>query len=410
VTAWRKLVLIGSLYVAQGLPYGFFTQALPVLLRERGLALPLIGLSHLLTLPWALKFLWAPLIDRVDAPRLGRRRAVLIPLQLAGCAVFLALALLAAPGALWALAVAALLVNAISATQDIATDALAVELLTTDERGLGNALQVGGYRAGMILGGGLIPLVFALAGWTVAFVGMAGLLLLATAPVLAYREPARPRPAQARPGLVAVLGQALARPGLGPWLAVLATFKTGEWLASGMLRALLTDEGATLVDVSLMLGGAGFGAALVGALVGGALVPRLGRRRALIAFGCLQAAAIAGLAVAAAYPSAPVLYTAVAAEHLTSAMATAALFTAMMDMCRPEHAATDYTLQASLVVIAAGAAAALSGVSAEALGYPGHFALAAVVAALGVAIVATYRPTAAELALLPPRRAGAAPE
>src|SRR6185295_3670332 len=103
-----KLLVLGSLYLAQGLPFGFFTQALPVLLREKGLALPLIGLSSLLALPWALKFLWAPLIDGVRAPRIGRRRAVILPLQFASAAVLATLALAATPGALWAMAIAVL--------------------------------------------------------------------------------------------------------------------------------------------------------------------------------------------------------------------------------------------------------------------------------------------------------------
>src|SRR5690606_36464624 len=117
--------------------YGFFTQALPVLLRESGLALPIIGLSQLLMLPWALKFVWAQLVDGIHAPRVGRRRAVIIPLQFASAIVLATLALAATPGALWALCVAVLLVSAISSTQDIVTDGLAVELLAHHERGLG---------------------------------------------------------------------------------------------------------------------------------------------------------------------------------------------------------------------------------------------------------------------------------
>ncbi len=406
MTTSRKLLLLGSLYLAQGLPFGFFTQALPVLLREQGMALPLIGLAQLLTLPWALKFAWAPLVDAVQAPRLGRRRAVILPLQLASCAILAALALAASPGAMWALAIAVLLVNLCAATQDIATDALAVELLDPDERGLGNGLQVGGYRIGMVLGGGLMLVVFDHAGWTVAFVAMGVLLLAATAPILGYREPPRPVPAEAPPGVLATVRAALARPGMGRWLIVIATFKTGEWFGNAMLRPFLTDEGLTKSDLGVMLGFAGSGAALVGALIGGAATRRLGRRRALIAFGSLQSLAIASLALAVQSPSMPMFYAVTAAEHVTSAMATAALFTAMMDLCRPDHAGTDYTIQASLFVIAAGVPSALSGVSADALGYGGHFLAAGALSAVAVLAVLAYRPGAPDFALLGPRRSG----
>lgn len=398
-----KLLLLGSLYLSQGLPFGFFTQALPVLLRAEGLSLPLLGLAQLLTIPWALKFLWAPWIDRVQPGRAGKRRKVIIPLQLGCSAVLATLALASGPGALWPLSIAILLVNLCSATQDIATDALAVEVLSADERGLGNGLQVGAYRVGMIIGGGFMLWLFGATGWTIAFLAMAGCLLLATIPIALFREP--PPPPVAEPKHASIL-EALTR--FGPWIAVLATYKTGEWFASGMLRAFLTDELTVMspnapwaggepdpyvVDqMANILGFAGFSCALVGAMLGGVLVRVLHRRRALILFGGCQTAAIAVMAFAAASPSIDMFYAISVAEHLTSAMATAALFTAMMDVCRPEEAGTDYTVQASLVVIASGVASALSGLSAGALGYRGHFLAAAGLSVIGVIVAAAYRP------------------
>jgi MFS family permease len=393
MTTKRKLVLLGSLYLAQGLPYGFFTQALPVLLRNEGLALPLIGLAHLLMLPWALKFLWAPLVDRVDAPKRGRRRVVIVPLQI-GCAIVLAGLALAAPGFLgrtpvWALAIGVLLVNLCSATQDIATDGLAVETLAPNERGLGNGLQVGAYRVGMIIGGGAMLWVFGRAGWTVAFLAMAGTLLVATLPILAHREPATPR-TETPPGRL--LRDVIAQPGFTAWLVILVTYKTGEWFAKGMINAWLTDAGQTIDQLGVMLGGVGFTAGLAGALLGGALTVEMGRRRALIVFGILQALAIASVALGVIAPSVPMFYAVMIAEHLTSGMATAALFTAMMDFSRKSSAGTDYTVQASIVVIATGIATLLSGFSAHGLGYAGHFILSAVMSAIGTIAVVLYRP------------------
>ena len=393
----RKLVLLGSLYLAQGLPYGFFTQALPVLLRNQGLALPLIGLAQLLMLPWALKFLWAPLVDRVEAPRRGRRRAVIVPLQLACILVLATLALAATPGAMWALCVGVLLVNLFAATQDIATDALAVETLAPDERGLGNGLQVGAYRVGMVIGGGAILWVFGRAGWTVAFLAMAGLLAVASVPIVLHREtPAQPTP-RPKAGL---LRDALARPGFAAWAVVLVTYKTGEWFATAMLRTFLTDAGQSIDQLGVMIGIVGFSAALAGSLIGGAATAWLGRRRALVGFGVLQTLAIGSMSLAVIAPSVPMFYAITVAEHLTSGMATAALFTAMMDFSRPNAAGTDYTMQASIVVIATGAATLLSGVSAHALGYASHFVVAAALSAVGTIAVLAYRPRSRELAFL----------
>lgn len=382
----RKLVLIGSLYLAQGLPFGFFTQALPVLLRDQGLSLPLLGLANLLALPWALKFAWAPLIDRVESAR-GRRRAVIVPLQLLSAVVLGGLALAGSPEAMWLLCVAVLLVNLFAATQDIATDALAVEILGPSERGIGNGLQVGAYRGGMILGGGAMLLVFDHAGWAAAFLGLAACVLATTVPIAGHREQAVARSA-VKHTTAAAVRESLTRPGMWPWIAVLMTYKVGEHFATGMLRPLLRDEKQSFGDIALMLGFAGFTAALIGALLGGAWTTRLGRRRAMLAFGALQSLAIASFAGAALAPSTPMFYAVTLAEHFTSAMATAALFTAMMDFSRPTSAGTDYTVQASLVVVATGLAAALSGVSAHALGYAGHFVLAAGISVLALVLVA----------------------
>ena len=186
MTRSHKIILLGSLYLAQGLPYGFFTQALPVLLRDAGYSLKAISATSLLFLPWALKFLWAPFVDHR-----GTRKAWLLPLQCAGVAGALLLSRIDLGTGLVVLLVAAFLFNLVAACQDIATDGLAVRILDPRERGLANGIQVGAYRIGMILGGGLLLWVFAKSGWTTMFACMAALLALTVLPVLPLREPPR---------------------------------------------------------------------------------------------------------------------------------------------------------------------------------------------------------------------------
>ncbi|MFP2926366.1 MFS transporter [Pyxidicoccus sp. 3LG] len=396
-----KLALLSSLYLSQGLPFGFFTQALPVLLRQQGLSLPAIGLAHLLALPWALKFLWAPPMDRHGSTRWGRRRGYILPLQCLAVGLLLSLALPAQGLDTQLLLAAVLGANLLAATQDIATDGLAVDLLSPAERGWGNGVQVAAYRVGMIVGGGLMLIVFDAVGWRPTFLAMGGLLLAATVPIALYREPpSAPPPAQSL-----ALRWWLERPGAASWLLLLVVYKFGEALATGMLRTFLTDSGLTMTDIGWMLGGVGFAAGLVGALLGGSLVVRLGRRRALLLFGIIQAGAVLTYALVARAPATlPLLTLVCALEHVASGMATAAVFTAMMDASRPEYAATDYTVQASVVVLATGAAAAVSGFSAQALGYSAHFALSAALCVAGTLYAA--------LTFHPPRTLspGAAPE
>lgn len=381
--SWRRLGLLGSLYMCQGLPFGFFTQALPVLLRRQGISLEGIGLSSLLALPWALKFLWAPLVDRYFFPRLGRRRSWILPLQ-GLTTLALGLMALREPGeGLSAVLVAVLIVNLLSATQDIATDGLAVDTLEPGERGWANGIQVAGYRAGMIVGGGALLVAFDRLGWGLTFALMALLVAALSVPTLLAREAERAGEGERAASVGAIAVSFWRRPRARQVLALLVVYKLGDAFAVGMLRPFLADLGLSLSDIGWLLGTVGFVAGLAGALAGGALVPRLGRRRALVGFAILQAVSVLGYAYVARVPSGSSLLTALCAfEHFAGGMATAALFTCMMDWADRRAAATDYTIQASAVVIATGVAAAASGFSAGNLGYPLHFGLAAAMAAL----------------------------
>lgn len=381
-----KLGLLASLYFAQGLPFGFFTQALPVILREQGVSLAAIGFTAILALPWALKFLWAPYVDRYGSERFGRRRSWILPLQALGVLLLLVLAHFPPERGLAALLVAVALTNLVAATQDIATDGLAVDLLEPSERGYGNGVQVAGYRAGMIVGGGLILALLDLLGWRLACRLLALGLLLSSLPLLIGGEP-RPRDTpQAQPQLPSLWGT-LRRPGFASWLVLLTVFKLGDALGGGMLRPFLVDLGHSKTEIGWLLGIGGFTTGLLGALAGGAGVSLLGRKRALLAFGLLQATGM-GVYVFAALlkPGLWPLAFLVGYEHFVGGMATAALFTLMMDACDPKAAATDYTLQACVVVLATGGASGLSGVFAEQLGYAGLFGLAAVLAVAGTLI------------------------
>jgi predicted MFS family arabinose efflux permease len=380
MTTSFKFVLLSALYIAQGLPFGFFMQTLPVLLRERGLSLGAIGLSSLLAAPWGLKFLWAPWVDRFWWPALGKRRSWILPLQLASVTLMAALAASDVMQALWPLLTCVLLTNVLAATQDIATDGLAVELLTPGERGIGNGVQVAGYRVGMIVGGGLLLVLAEPLGFSGSFWSMAVFLLVLTLPAVLLREPP-PTHATAQVDY-AQLWQFFRRPGLRSWFFVLLLYKSADALGSGMLRPMLVDAGYRLGDLGFLLGTVGFAAGLVGALLGGLSVNRLGHERALVSFAVLQALTLASYAW---LPSAPkvVVYALCTLEHIASGMATAALFTMMMDRCRLTSAATDYTVQGCVVLAAGGAFGALSGFVAEAIGYTAYFL---VVATLGLAI------------------------
>jgi MFS family permease len=373
----ESLLLIGSLYLAQGLPYGFFTGALPVMLREQGLSLKAISATSLLFLPWALKFLWAPLVDRV-----GTRRGWLLPLQAASVLLAVALAAFNPADGLLPLLGALFLFNLIAATQDIATDGLAVRLLDPRERGLGNGLQVGGYRVGMILGGGALLAFYAAAGWGAMCLAMAALLALASVPAWRLREaPAVHRPHA--PGLALHWLARLRQPGMGALIALIVAYKFGDSMVATLVGPFMKDAGLATAQIAWIKGTLGSGVTLAGAAAGGWIAFRLGRRAALLGCGLLQAASLLLYVGSALAPGVGLITAASVAEHLFGGMATVALFTLMMDASDPEHAGADYTLLACALVLAQGLAQFSGAVLADAFGYLPMFSGGFVVALAG---------------------------
>lgn len=383
----RRLVLLATLYIAQGLPTGVFTQALPAILREYGVSRSVISLTGLLAMPWAVKFLWAPWVDHHFSRRMGQRRSWIIPMQLAGILTLLGLALWdperLRQGAFGELFALMFLVNLFAATQDIAADGLAVRLLSFNERGAGNGVQVAGYRLGLIVGGGLLLVIVDHAGWQGAFQFLAVLLALISLPIFLYREPEPRRTSHESHQLWRLWFSFFKRPGMKGWLLVLITYKGGESLGSAMVKPMLVDYGYSLSQIGLMVSTLGSVAAVSGALFGGWLTGRLGRFRALLGFALLQALAIAGYGLlswlhAQGSLEPALVYGVNAVEHFVAGMATAALLTAVMDLCRHDSAGSDFTIQVSMLAAFGGLFHLGAGALVEWLEYTRYYMVSAV--------------------------------
>lgn len=392
-----RLGLLLALYLAQGVPFGIYTQALPAILRTYDAPLSLISLSGLLAIPWALKVFWAPLVDRHYWPRLGYRRSWILPMNLGLIAVLVVMAFfdptsLRQPAGVYALFGLLFLVNLFAATQDIATDGLAVRILRPHERGYGNGVQVASYRVGIIVGGGMLLFVLGTLGWQLAFGLLIAISVALLLPVLFFREPAILPEAKAHasePYSRAWL-TFFRRPALQGWIWVLVTYKVAESMASAMVKPMMIDTGLTLADMGLQVSMAGAVTTITGAMAGGWLTERLGRRAAMVGFGLLQSLLFGcyawpaqGYGLAGLSP-ANLMVVINAAEHLLGGMAMAALLSAVMDRARQDHAGVDFTLQVSLLAAFGGLFYLPAGLIAEQIGYASHFLLAA---ALGVLLL-----------------------
>ncbi len=387
LSRWQKIALLSALYFVQGLPYGFQSAALPNYLRKSGVSLTHIGFAGALAMPWAFKVFWAPLVDRHGSPAFGRRKSWIVPLQgLMGLCCFAA-AFCPPQGFLAPLLALIFALNLFAATQDIAVDGLAVSLLDESELGLGNAVQVVGYKLGMLTGGGLLVAASVWVGWNGLFFAMGALCLLVMFGTLAFREQASTPPHQPHPSLSAVLGkllEALKLPGTAWLLVFVASYKVGEVMADKMFGPYLIDHGISEATIGLWVGTYGMAASLSGSLLGGLLASRW---RLLAAVGLTAALRVVPLVLqwaltAGLVPVEPAWVVGITCtEHFFAGALTTAMFAFMMSKVNRSIGATHYTLLASVEVVGKTPGGLLSGKLADATSYGTVNAVAALASA-----------------------------
>ncbi|MCW6050911.1 MFS transporter [Lyngbya sp. CCAP 1446/10] len=395
--------MLGSLYVSQFIPIACLYEALPVIMRQRGASLEAIGFLPLLALPWMLKFLWSPLIDRYGFTRWGHYMFWIICFQLIAACTVATFVLIDIQSQLSVTLICLVIICFVCASQDIATDALAVGLLEPQERGIGNGIQSAGhYLGGIIGGGGMLLLAIDSWGWKASMLTLALFVVVALLPILLYKEPSSKhqksasaqsnsqKPANPFTEIIKFFRS----PGIWHWLLILSLYTPGPYMASRMFRPLLVDLGLSLADIGLMLGVVSYGVGILGAIVGGLLIAPLGRKRSLIIFGLLQVLVMfTYLLPAFGIAHLAILYAIAIGTQFVSSMAVTVLYTIMMDKSRLEAAGTDYTLQSSTTFFFGIISAAIGGVIAQSLGYRGVFVVAITISLIGIILVVkTFNP------------------
>ncbi len=389
-----RMLIIFLMGFSSGLPLLLTGSVLQAWMQEEGVDLGIIGLFALVGLPYTLKFLWAPFLDRYQLGAMGRRRSWLLRVQIGLLLSLIGLGLTEPATYPWSVAAAALLVTFFSATQDIVVDAYRRESLADNELGLGSSLYVNGYRVGMLLasGGGLIladyipfPQVYQLLALGM-LVGM-GTTLLSPEPSASSGIPRTLREAVIAPFL-----EYFRRPDALLILLFILLYKLGDTLASHMTMPFYLDLGYSKTEIGIIVKGFGFWAILVGGLLGGILMLHLGIYRALWAFGLLQAASTAGFAVLGAYGySLPGLAAVIAFENLSAGMGTAAYAAFMASLTHKKFTATQYALLSSLMGIPRVIVAAPTGYLADSIGWIPFFSLCTFIAAPGLLLLCRFR-------------------
>lgn len=374
----RRMLTVVLSGFSSGLPLSLTASTLQAWMKDAKVDLTTIGAFALVGLPYSLKFLWAPLLDRFTLPFLGRRRGWILVAQLALTLALAGMALVDPGANLGALAVLALLVAFASASQDIVIDAWRTESLTPDEYGAGAGAQTIGYRAAMLLSGAVALAMADAMPWRSVYLVMAGVMALCVGFTFFALEPqtsVKP-PRSLSEAAVQPLLEFLRRKGSAEIIAFITLYKLDVVMALALTTPFLQELGFTKSMIAGVNKGAGLAAVVLGTLAGGALLPRLGMKRALWTFGILQGVAtLSFLALSMVGKNDGVMIFAICADNFLSGMGTAAYAAFLMSLCNPRFTATQFALLSSLMALTRTVAGAPTGWLATQLGWPGYFVL-----------------------------------
>jgi MFS transporter, putative signal transducer len=382
------VLAIGGLYVGQSIIGGVTFSALPSVLRDRGLPLDQIGLTYVAVLPWVLKFLWAPAIERYRLPSTGpsRSRSIVLIGGLVSAACFV-LAAVIGPSSFVPLMAIFIVVAFAASTVDIACDGHAVESLSERYHGWGNAAQVGGAYLGSAIGSGLFLVLVARVDWIQAMIVMAVLLLLLGLPFVLSPAITPVDARSHRPSL----RDALRRTEMRKGLALAALYAVSQKWGLAMLGPFLVDSGLDLDSLGVVNGAGGMILGFGCALLGGALVRSWGARAIMVLALVLQALTLSGLAAAAWNGGASQLLLlgfALASSSAIMALGFVALYAQFMALSDPRQAGIDFTLLQCMDALVSMIGGIGAGWIAQHFGYSACFGLAAFLVILAITPVA----------------------
>lgn len=388
------LLLLGF---SSGLPYYLTSDTLQAWLTVENLDLKTIGFAGLVGLPYTLKFLWAPFIDRFSLPFLDRRRSWIALTQL-----FLALGILGmsfqSPRlGLPLLTGFAVIVAFLSATQDIVFDAYRTDVLAEQEVGSGAAIGVFGYRIALLFTSSLAFILADWLGWPQVY-RLLALLMIAGIPVTfwASRIKKSQPPESLAEAVILPLSEFFMRSGLGRGIAIVGfviLYKFGDYLASRMATTFLLKISFSQREIGIYKGGLGFAALTLGVLVSTIFLKRLGTNRCLWIFGGLQAISnLAYFTLALVGKSYPLVVTSICIENFCAGLGTSAFVAFLISQCDPRYSATQYALLSSLMTFGSTVVAAPAGAIAQSSGWPSFFAITTVAAIPGLLLLPVFAP------------------
>ncbi|BAU50079.1 major facilitator family transporter [Sulfurifustis variabilis] len=396
--SWRTAA-VSLLSFSSGLPLGLVWIAIPTWLAREGVDIKIIGLFTLAQAPWSFKFLWSPLMDRyaLPIPKLGRKLGWTLAMQVALLALTFVLGDVARhPDAIWIVGSLTLAIAFASASQDIAIDAYAVEVLRPNEQGVAVGARIAIYRAAMFVAGGLAITLAGMWSWPFVFT----LIALLYAPMLfvtLFAPRSEADRLHAPPSLRAAVWEPfvgfLAKARALELLGFVVLYKLADNLAGALVRPFLVQVGFDDFDVGVATATIGLVATLVGTFLGGVLTTAMGLGHALWVFGGLQIASNLGyVLIAMVGVDRPLMYAAMGFESITTGMGTGAFSVLLLRMTMKQFSATQYALFSSLFALPRILAGPVTGVMVDAMGWRDFFLFTIAIGIPGLLMLHRFSP------------------
>ena len=395
----RRMLICVFTGFSSGLPLYLLINLLPAWLRTEGVDLKTIGFFTLIQIPYVWKFLWSPLLDRYALPLLGRRRGWMLVTQVVLLVAIPLFGALNPRADIWTIVALSTTVAFFSASQDIVLDAFRREILPDQELGLGTSIHVNAYRISSLVPGALALILADRAPWSVVYIVTALFMLPGIALTLIAREPllVKGRPRTLREAVIEPFHEFLTRNGWRAAVTVLLfifLYKLGDSMATALATPFYLDMGFTKTDIGVIAKNAGLWASVVGVLLGGLWMVKIGINRGLWLFGIVQLVSILGFAWLAYVnqPNRPLLAFVIAFEALGVGLGTAAFTAYIARATDPRYTATQFALFTSLAAVPRSVMNATTGVIVDRIGWLDFYLLCTLLAVPGMLLLLKVAP------------------
>ena len=373
----KRVAAVLFLGFSSGLPLALSGGTLQAWLTVEGVDIKTIGLFSLVGIPYTLKFLWSPLMDRFVVPVFGRRRGWIIVSQVFLIGIILGMSATSLQNGLWVLAFLAFFLTFVSASQDVAIDAYRTEVLHERERGMGAAVSVTGYRVAMLVSGALALILSEYIGWRATYILMALIMFLGVTAAWFGPEPTNPGipPATMKEAVQGPFKEFFSRSGVWSLLGLIVLYKLGDAFAGRLTTTfLIRGVNFSVGEVGAINKGMGLASTIIGALFGGVLMARFRLFKSLLIFGIFQAISnLSFMILAMVGKNYPLMIFTIAFENLAGGMGTAAFVAFLMALCDHRFTATQFALLSALASLGRVFVGPVSGVLVDKFGWVSFF-------------------------------------